>query len=96
MAARQTTPVVAVAAALMVLRALVYLLFEQVVRFRQRAIRGLYGQLSVGRAFPLFAARPDLHARCGGPGCRPATPVAESDGPAALRYSLLTWNIRSA
>src|SRR5215210_6144808 len=48
-------PVVAVVIALVLLRALVYLLFEQIAFDSDQAINGLMAKhLSQGRAFPLF------------------------------------------
>ena len=48
-------PVLAIVVALVVLRALVYLLFEQVAFDSDQAINGLMAKhLSQGRAFPLF------------------------------------------
>jgi len=87
------TPVLAVAAALVVLRALVYLLFEQVGFDSDQAITGLMAKhLSQGRAFPLFFYGQTYMLAVE---AWVAVPFFWIAGPTvgALRSSLLTWNI---
>ena len=89
----ELAPVLAVAAALVVLRALVYLLFEQVEFDSDQAINGLMAKhLSQGRAFPLFFYGQTYMLAVE---AWVAVPFFWIAGPTvgALRFSLLTWNI---
>jgi hypothetical protein len=86
-------PVLAVAAALVVLRALVFLLFEQLAFDSDQAIVGLMARhLSQGRAFPLFFYGQTYMLAVE---AWAAVPFFWIAGPTAgaLRCSLLTWNI---
>ncbi len=85
--------VLGIAAALVGLRALVYLLFEQVAFDSDQAIVGLMAKhLSQGRAFPLFFYGQTYML---GVEAWAAVPFFWIAGPTvgALRLSLLTWNI---
>ena len=86
-------PVLAIVVALVVLRALVYLLFEQVAFDSDQAINGLMAKhLSQGRAFPLFFYGQTYMLAVE---AWVAVPFFWIGGPTvgALRFSLLTWNI---
>jgi hypothetical protein len=86
-------PILAVAAALVALRALVYLLFEQLGFDSDQAINGLMAKhLSEGRAFPLFFYGQTYML---GVEAWAAVPFFWIGGPTvgALRFSLLMWNI---
>lgn len=89
----ELAPVLAVAAALVVLRALVYLLFEQVAFDSDQAINGLMAKhLSQGRAFPLFFYGQTYMLAVE---AWVAVPFFWIAGPTvgALRMSLLAWNL---
>jgi hypothetical protein len=89
-------PILAVAAALVALRALVYLLFEQVGFDSDQAINGLMAKhLSEGRAFPLFFYGQTYML---GVEAWVAVPFFWIAGPTvgALRCSLLIWNMAFA
>ena len=89
----ELAPVLAVAAALVVLRALVYLLFEQLAFDSDQAINGLMAKhLSEGRAFPLFFYGQTYMLATE---AWVAVPFFWIAGPTigALRFSMLTWNI---
>ena len=86
-------PILAVAAALVALRALVYLLFEQLGFDSDQAVHGLMAKhLSEGRAFPLFFYGQTYML---GVEAWAAVPFFWIGGPTvgALRFSLLMWNI---
>jgi hypothetical protein len=86
-------PILAVAAALVALRALVYLLFEQLGFDSDQAIHGLMAKhLSEGRAFPLFFYGQTYML---GVEAWAAVPFFWIGGPTvgALRFSLLMWNV---
>jgi hypothetical protein len=86
-------PVLAVAAALVALRALVFLLFEQLAFDSDQAIIGLMARhLSQGRAFPLFFYGQTYMLAVE---AWAAVPFFWIAGPTvgALRCSLLAWNI---
>ena len=89
----ELTPVLAVAASLVVLRVLVYLLFEQLAFDSDQAIHGLMAKhLSEGRAFPLFFYGQTYML---GVEAWVAVPFFWIAGPTvgALRFSMLAWNI---
>ena len=89
-------PTLAVAAALVVLRALLYLLFEQVAFDSDQAINGLMAKhLSEGRALPLFFYGQTYML---GVEAWAAVPFFWIGGPTvgALRCSLLLWNMAFA
>jgi hypothetical protein len=89
-------PVLAVVAALVVLRALVYLLFEQLAFDSDQAINGLMAKhLSQGRAFPLFFYGQTYMLAVE---AWVAVPFFWIGGPTvgALRSSLLAWNLAFA
>lgn len=86
-------PALAVAAAIVVLRSLLYLLFEQVAFDSDQAIIGLMAKhLSQGRAFPLFFYGQTYMLAVE---AWVAVPFFWIAGPTvgALRFSLLIWNI---
>ena len=85
--------VLGVAAALIVIRALVYLLFEQVGFDSDQAIIGLMAKhLSEGRAFPLFLYGQTYMLAVE---AWTAVPFFWIGGPTvgALRFSMLAWNL---
>ena len=90
---RIAASVLAVVIALVVLRSLVYLLFEQVAFDSDQAIIGLMAKhLSQGRAFPLFFYGQTYML---GVEAWIAVPFFWIAGPTvgALRFSLLAWNV---
>lgn len=92
----ESAPVLAIAAALVVLRTLVYLLFEQISFDSDQAIIGLMAKhLTEGRAFPLFFyGQPYMLAV----EAWTASPFFLILGPTveALRLSLVAWNVAFA
>jgi branched-subunit amino acid transport protein AzlD len=91
-----TAPVITIAVLLLALRMLPYLLFEQLAFDSDQAIVGLMAKhLSEGRAFPLFFYG---QAYMLGVESWAAVPFFFALGPtvAALRFSILAWNIAFA